>query len=87
MPGRVTGTVQAEDFPQELAAVLSLHPIPGSRYRVTVEEVEVTDEEKLAVLRAAVTKGREELAAGLGIDGETMFAELRAELFPETVAK
>ncbi len=87
MPDRVTGTVQAEDIPRELAAALAMHPIRGARYRITLEEVEATDEEKLATLRAAVAKGRAEFAAGLGIDGEAMFAELRAEFFPDTVNK
>ena len=51
------------------------------------EAVEMTDEEKLAALRATVETGRKEFAAGLGIDGEAMFAELRAEFFPEIEAK
>jgi hypothetical protein len=87
MPDRVTGTVHAEDFPPELAAALSLRPVRGSSYLVTVVEIEQTDEEKLAALRTAVAKGRAEFAAGLGIDGETMFAELRAEFFPDSLKK
>lgn len=81
MSERFTATVQAEAVSPELAAALSMRPVPGSRYRVTVEEVEETDEEKRAALRAAIQKGRDEIAAGLAIDGETMFAELHSELF------
>lgn len=82
MPQRYTATVQAEALSPELSAALSLHPTAGSRYRVIVEEVETTDEEKLAALRSAVAAGRAEFAAGHGIDGEVMFAELREEFFP-----
>jgi hypothetical protein len=86
MSERFTATVQAEAL-HELALALSMRPIPGSRYRVIVEEVEETDEEKLAALRAAIQKGRDQITAGQFIDGETMFAELRSELFPEFVKK
>ncbi len=86
MSERFTATVQAEAL-HELALALSMRPIPGSRYRVIVEEVEETDEEKLAALRGAIQKGRDQIAAGQFIDGETMFAELRSELFPEFVKK
>lgn len=83
MSERFTATVQANALSHELAAALSMRPIPGSRYRVIVEEVEETDEEKLAALRAAIQKGRDEIAAGQAIDGETAFAELAAKHFPD----
>jgi hypothetical protein len=73
---------QAEELPKELAAALAERPVSGSRYRVTVEEVEATDEMKLAALRAAIQKGRDDIAAGKVIDGEAAFAELRDKYFP-----
>lgn len=82
MPERFTATIQAEAVPRELADALSMRPIRGSRYRVTVEEVEETDEEKRAALRAAIQKGRDEIAAGHTIDGEAAFAQLATKHFP-----
>jgi predicted transcriptional regulator len=87
MSERYTGTVPAEAVSPEIAAALSMRPVPGSRYRVTVEQVEESDEEKWAALRAAIQKGRDEIAAGLAIDGEDVFARLRAKHFPETVKR
>jgi hypothetical protein len=75
-----TLTIQAEKLPKEFADALSARPVLGSHYRVTVEELEESEEEKLAALRSAIQKGRDEVLAGLAIDGETMFAELRKEL-------
>ncbi len=79
MSERFTATVEAEAVSPELAAALSMRPVPGSRYRVTVEEVEETNDEKWA----AIQKGRGEIAAGLAVDGETAFAQLTAENFPD----
>ena len=59
-----------------------MRPIHGARHRVTVEEVEESDEEKLAALRAAIQRGRDDIAAGRVIDGETAFAQLAAKHFP-----
>ncbi len=85
MSERFTATVQADALSHELAAALSLRPIRGARYRVTVEEVEESDEEKLSALRAGIQRGRDDIAAGRVIDGETLFAELRTEFFPDTI--
>jgi hypothetical protein len=82
MSERFTATVQAEILSHELASALSMRPVRGSRYRVTVEEVEETDEEKRAALRAAIQKGRDEIAAGHYLDGEAAFAELAVKHFP-----
>ncbi|MDO8605454.1 MAG: hypothetical protein Q7R40_02855 [Phaeospirillum sp.] len=82
MSERFTATVQADALSHELAAALSLRPIRGARYRVTVEEVEESDEEKRAALRAAIQRGRDDIAAGRVIDGETAFAQLAAKHFP-----
>ena len=87
MSERYTGTIPAEAVSPEIAQALSLRPIPGSRYRVTVEAVDETDEEKRGALRAAIQTGRDEIAAGLAIDGEDVLARLRAKHFPETVKR
>lgn len=85
MPHCITGVIQAEDLSPEVNAKLTGRPILGARYRLTLEEVEETDEEKLAALRCSIQKGRDEIAAGLAIDGEEVFSRLRAKHFPETV--
>lgn len=79
---KVTAELPASEVPPALARQLpGGRPIPGLRYRVTVEEV--TDEEaKLAALRADVQAGLDELRAGLGIDAEEVFAELEADSDP-----
>ncbi|MBF0327129.1 hypothetical protein [Magnetospirillum moscoviense] len=82
MAQQYTATVQAEALSPTLSTALSLRPVHGASYRVTVEEIEESDEEKLAKLRAAIQKGRDEIAAGRVIDGETAFAELAAKHFP-----
>ncbi|MBF0356550.1 MAG: hypothetical protein HQL43_15060 [Alphaproteobacteria bacterium] len=79
--------IEADKLPKEFASVLRERPVRGSHLRITVEELEESDEQKLATLRAAIQKGRDEFSAGLAIDGETMFAELEAELFSEPVKK
>jgi len=49
------------------------HPIPDFDPPLTPEE-----EAKLADLRRDVDEGIRELDAGLGLDGDAVFAELRA---------
>lgn len=83
MSERFTATVQAEALSRELTAALSMRPVRGSRYRVTVEEVEETDEEKRAALRTAIQRGRDEIAAGHFVDGKAAFAELAAKYFSD----
>lgn len=83
MRQRATLVIQAEKLPKEFAEALSVRPVHGSRLRITVEELEEPDEEKLANLRAAIQKGRDEIAAGKFLDGETAFEKLRAEYFPD----
>lgn len=46
---------------------------------LTTEPTKKSDNERLAKLRHAIMVGREQIAAGQGIDGETVFAQLRAE--------
>lgn len=84
MPNRATVTVPAHHLPEEARAALPQRPIPGTRYRVTVEEIEETDEEKRDALRRVLQERRESVAAGNAVDGEEMFARLRAKHFPHT---
>ncbi|MBF0268676.1 MAG: hypothetical protein HQL44_08790 [Alphaproteobacteria bacterium] len=74
--------IEAEKLPKELASVLKERPVLGSHLRITVEEFDESDEEKLVALRAAIQKGRDDIAAGRFVDGEAAFAELRAKHFP-----
>lgn len=70
--------VSAADLPAAISRQLpGGRAVPGGRYRVTVEDVD--DVAKLAALRADLNAGREQLRAGLGIDAETVFAELEAD--------
>lgn len=59
----------------KITADLSASEVPPRR--VTLEEQD--DETKLAALRADLQAGRDQLRAGLGIDGETVIARLRAK--------
>ena len=77
-----TGTIGAEVVSPELAAALSMQPVPGCRYLVTVVQIEETDDEKRAALRAALQRGRDEIAAGHFVEGEVAFAELAKKHFP-----
>ncbi len=85
MSERFMATVQAEALSRELATALSMHPVPGSRYRVIVEEIDETDEEKQAMLRAALQKGHDDIAAGRFIDGKASFEELAEKHFPNRI--
>lgn len=75
---KLTATVTANHIPPEFANQLpGGRPIPGTRYRMTLEEQDET--EKLATLRADLQEARDQIAAGLGMDGETVLARLRAK--------
>lgn len=75
---KLTANVPANHLPPELSRQFpGGRPIPGTRYRVTVEEMD--EAEKLATLRADLQAARDEMRAGLGIDAADVFAELRAE--------
>ncbi len=65
----------------KITADLSASEVPPRR--VTLEEQD--DETKLAALRADLQAGRDQLRAGLGIDGETVIARLRAK-YPVKIA-
>lgn len=76
---KITADLTASEVPPKLAHQLpGGRPIPGVRYRVTLED-QPDDEAKLAALRADLQLGRDQLRAGLGIDGETVIARLRAK--------
>jgi hypothetical protein len=83
MPQPTTFTVRAETLPKELTAQMQPRPLPSSRIRVTLEAVEPTREEFINLLRAGIDRGRADVAAGRVVDGEEMFARLRAKHFPE----
>jgi hypothetical protein len=77
-----TVMIKAEKLPKEFAGMLKELPIRGSHLRITVEELEESDEQKLMALRAAIQKGCEDIAAGRVIDGKTAFNKLRDKHFP-----
>ncbi|HYH20225.1 MAG TPA: hypothetical protein VD995_16570 [Azospirillum sp.] len=79
MPAKMTATVRGEEIPRSLAVRLPEHPIPGMRYRMTLEPVEETDEEKLASLRADLQEGRDAIRAGRVVPADTVFARLLAQ--------
>ncbi len=82
MAQQYIATVQAEALSPTLSTALSLRPIHGASYRVTVEEIEESDEQKLAKLRAAIQRGCDDIAAGRVMDGEVAFQKLAAKHFP-----
>ena len=83
---RYTTTVRAEALSPELAAALPQRPVAGTRYRVTMEEVEETDDEKRETLRAVLLQRRAQVAAGQCVDGEAALAALHAKHFPVKLA-
>lgn len=78
MPNRATVTILANHLPEEARAALPERPIPGTRYRVTVEEIEETDDEKLAALRAHIQASIDDPRPS--IPGDVVFAEARARI-------
>lgn len=79
---KITADLSASEVPPKLARQLpGGRPIPGARYRVTLEEQD--DDAKLAALRADLQAGRDELRAGLGIDGREALAAIRAKYAPK----
>lgn len=80
MPNRATVTVTAEQLPPEMRE--KLRAVPGTRYRMTVEEIQETDDEKFAALRAHVARGLADLDAGRAHDHDDVFGELKASYPP-----
>lgn len=81
MPIRATETVPAEHLPPEFRT--KLRPIPGTRYRVTAEQIEETDAEKLEALRADIARGLADVRAGRVHSHDDVFSTLKAQ-YPET---
>jgi predicted transcriptional regulator len=79
----VSFIVEAGKLPKVLLEALAMPPLPNSRFRITIEELEMTDEEKLAALRTAVQEGLADIESGNVIDSEVVHAELKAKYFPE----
>jgi hypothetical protein len=77
MPQRATVTVRADALPPEYAALIRPRPLPSDMVEVTLAVKEPTPEQWLANARAGIDKGRAEIDAGLGIDGDAVFAELK----------
>ena len=82
MAEQFTATVAGEVLTAELAAALSLQPRRNARYRIVVEEIEQSDEEKRHSLRVAIQRGRDDVAAGRKLTGQEAFNSLKAKHFP-----
>lgn len=81
MPERAMITVRADALPPEFAKLMQPRPLPSARVRVTLEVEEPTPQEWLESVRSGIDKGRAEIAAGLGVDGETALKQLHAKHF------
>jgi predicted transcriptional regulator len=77
MPERTTATAPAGASPMEIRAGLHARPLPGTRYRMTVEPVEETDAGKAAALREHVMRGLAEADAGELVDEDAVFTDLQ----------
>lgn len=83
MPERATTTVRADALPPEFAKLIRPRPMPSDMVEVTLEVREPTQDEWLENVRAGIDRGRADIAAGRVVDGEEMFARLRAKHFPK----
>lgn len=84
MPKITSADIPAAEVPPSIARKMPGGPIPGMRYRVTVEEIE-DDAAKLAALRATIADRLAQSKAGEGIDADEVFADLR-QRFPNSDA-
>ena len=85
MVERYTATVRAEALsPELIAAALPRHPIAGTRYRVTLEEVEETDDERRESLRDVLLQRRADVAAGNVVDGKAALDKIYSEVFAKS---
>lgn len=75
MPKVTYADIPAVEVPPTVARKMPGGPIPGMRYRVSVEEIE-DDAAKLAVLRATLAERLAQADAGEGLDADEVFAEL-----------
>lgn len=75
MPKITHVDIPATEIPPTIARKIPGGPIPGMRYRVTIEEIE-DNAAKLAALRATIAERLAQADAGEGIDADEVFAEL-----------
>lgn len=73
---KVTATIPAEELPRAGAAALPVRPPAGTRFRVTVEAVDESEEERRQSLKNDVAVGLEDADAGRTTDGEMLFDRL-----------
>ncbi|WP_162488004.1 hypothetical protein [Azospirillum lipoferum] len=78
-PRQVTTTILAEELPRAIAAALPFRPQAGTRFRVTVEPVEESEDERVQALRDDIAVGMDDAEAGRTIDGEQVFERLIAK--------
>ena len=76
MAERVTITLGGERLPAEVRSLLSARPVAAHRYRVTVEEIEETEEEKREALRSLLAERIADMRAGKGLNGEEVMNRL-----------
>jgi hypothetical protein len=76
-PGPITAEVPASELPEKLLAQFRERPAADMRFTITVEPA-LSREEKLAALRREIDIGLDDLESGHTVDGETVFAELKA---------
>jgi hypothetical protein len=75
-----TVLVSAAELPEPIVKRFPRQPPPDARFALTVEPVE-TETAKLESLRRDLQAGLDDIAAARLIEGDALFAELRA-LFP-----
>ncbi|CAO3421135.1 hypothetical protein [Azospirillum endophyticum] len=78
-PSRVTTIVQAEELPRAITGALPVRPPPGTRFRVTIEPVEESEDERRQSLQADIAAGLEDADAGRITDSEKLFERLIAK--------
>lgn len=75
-PRQVTTTILAEELPRAVAAALPFRPQAGTRFRVTVEPAEESEDERVQSLRDDIAVGMDDAEAGRTTDGEQVFERL-----------
>lgn len=78
---KITIDVPASELPASVVAQLPRPPVPGERFRVTVEPVE-DRAAKLEALRRDIAEGIAEADRGEVEDAAEVFRELRARFTP-----
>lgn len=78
-PSKVTATIPAEELPRAITAALPVRPPAGTRFRVTIEPADESEEERRQSLMDDVAVGLEDADAGRTTDGEMLFERLIAK--------